>query len=310
MSSTLARHRLLVLANPAAAGGHAAGRIPQVLRTLREHGAQVRQVQAGSAPEAQAALLAAVDDDVEALVTIGGDGTHAIGVQVAASTGTPLAVVPTGTGNDLPRALGVDPHDPVAAARVALTAPVAHADVLAVGRAGDEQRLIATVATAGFDSLVVDRANTLQRPSGRARYLVAVAAEYARLRAREMRLVLDGATVADGPAILAAMGNTGWYGGGMHVCPRADPFDGLLDVTLVHDVPRPRLELPGVVARMYRGTHLEHPAIEALRGRELELHCDDMNVYGDGELAGTAPLTLRVRPAALPVVTPGQPDSR
>ena len=35
------------------------------------------------------------------------------------------------------------------------------------------------------------------------------------------------------PVTMVAVGNTPWYGGGMKVCPAADPTDGLFDVTVV-----------------------------------------------------------------------------
>ena len=51
------------------------------------------------------------------------------------------------------------------------------------------------------------------------------------------RLTLDG-EVREQRAMLVAVGNTGSYGGGMRICPQADPFDGWLDVTIIHPVGR------------------------------------------------------------------------
>lgn len=298
------RRRIAILVNPGAGNGRAQRLTAPVLRRLREHGVAIDQVLADTPAAAQERLLAAAGRDPEAILTVGGDGTHAIGVQVAVRTGVPLAVVPAGTGNDLPRALGLAAGDWSTAVDRALHAPVRAMDAGLITRADGSTRSFATVATAGFDSLVTDRANALRRPRGRSRYLVAVAAEYARLSARPFRLRLDESEVVDGPLILCAVGNTASYGGGMRICPEADPFDGLLDLTVVHDVPRPRLELPRVVGQIYRGSHLEHPAIRPLRGRTVELESPGMNVYGDGDLAGRAPVRLEACPAALPVVLP------
>jgi diacylglycerol kinase family enzyme len=41
--------------------------------------------------------------------------------------------------------------------------------------------------------------------------------------------------------MLVAIGNTSSYGGGMLICPKADPYDGLLDVTIIHPVGRLKL---------------------------------------------------------------------
>ena len=49
-----------------------------------------------------------------------------------------------------------------------------------------------TVAAAGFDSLVTDRANRMRWPRGRMRYNLAMLAELSQLRLLPFRLVLDG----------------------------------------------------------------------------------------------------------------------
>src|SRR5439155_17429913 len=174
-------------------------------------------------------------DGVGSVVAVGGDGTAHTALQAVAGTGTPLAVVPAGTGNDLALALGI-PSDSVLAARAAaedLTAGIA----LPVDLGRSAGRWWSTVLCCGFDSLVTDRANRLRWPRGRRRYDVAILAELARLRPREVRLVLDGEerTV---PVTLVAVGNTCWYGGGMKVCPDADPTDGRFDVTVVGPMSR------------------------------------------------------------------------
>ena len=187
----------------------------------------------GADAERQAAE--AVAAGTGAVVAVGGDGTAHAALQAVAGTTTPLAVVPAGTGNDLALALGI-PRDPVAAARAAAEDLVA-GDVRTIdaGRTGD--RWWATVLCCGFDSAVTDRANRLRWPRGRRRYDVAILAELARLRPRELVLVLDGESQTL-PVTLVAVGNTSWYGGGMKVCPGADPADGLFDVTVVGPLTR------------------------------------------------------------------------
>ena len=55
-------------------------------------------------------------DGVEALVVLGGDGMVHLGVQAVAGTGTPLGIIPAGTGNDVARYFDLPRKDPVAAA--------------------------------------------------------------------------------------------------------------------------------------------------------------------------------------------------
>src|SRR6185312_3453760 len=95
----------------------------------------------------------------------------------------------------------------------------------------------AAILSVGFDSAVTARANRMRWPRGPRRYDLAILAELARLRTYQLTLDLDGAVVGT-PALLAAIGNTRSYGGGMRMCPDADPTDGLLDVTVVEPVSR------------------------------------------------------------------------
>ncbi|TFV62445.1 sphingosine kinase, partial [Geodermatophilus sp. DF01-2] len=248
-----------------------------------------------SAAEREAA--AAVADGTGAVVAVGGDGAAHAGLQAVAGTGTPLAVVPAGTGNDLALALGV-PADPATAAEAAAADLLAgQVRTLDAGRTGD--RWWSTVLCCGFDSAVTDRANRLRWPRGPRRYDVAILAELARLRPRELTLTLDGEpwTLA---ATLVAVGNTSWYGGGMRVCPAADPADGAFDVTVVGPVSR--RELVRTRPRLTAGTHVEHAAVTVHRAGRVELVGEGLSTYADGEPVASLPAVSVCVPGALRVV--------
>ena len=92
---------------------------------------------------------------------------------------------------------------------------------------------VAAVLATGFDALVNRRANQMPWPRGSTRYALAVMAE---LRVfSPLHCLADPWTVRcrELRAMLVAIGNTSFYGGGMLICPQADPYDGLLDVTII-----------------------------------------------------------------------------
>lgn len=294
---------VVVLANPSAGRGRHAGALAEVLTRLRAAGHAVRVLDAPGRDAALTAAREAVDDGVAALVAVGGDGTMHLALQAVAGTATPLGVVPAGTGNDFATEVGI-PADPLAAA-----AAIARGLAAGQGRTLDLARMtgpdspdptwFGAVLGAGFDAIVNERANRMRWPRGPRRYDVAIVAELARLRARTYTVTLDGVTSAE-PAVLVAVGNTASYGGGLRVCPDADPTDGLLDVVIGR--PMSRYTLTRIKPRLYSGTHVDHPLVVQHRARTVVLAADGITTYADGERALPLPVTVTAVPGALTLV--------
>jgi diacylglycerol kinase (ATP) len=117
-----------------------------------------------------------------------------------------------------------------------------------------------------------------------------------------MELELDGQTISL-EATLVAVGNTSSYGGGIPVCPDADPYDGMLDVTVVGRISRRRLVR--VTPTLRRGEHLSDPAVSTYRARTITLRCNvkpPVTAYADGEPIQALPVTATCEPGALSVL--------
>jgi len=290
-----------VLVSPTAGRGRAGVLTDDVLAAFRSAGLTPRLLPATTGADAEKQAAEAVAAGAGAVVAVGGDGTVHAAVQAVAGTSAALAVVPAGTGNDLVRALGI-PADAMTAARAAAEDLAAGAaTTIDAGRTGD--RWWATVLCCGFDSAVSDRANRLRWPRGRRRYDVAVLAELARLRPVELTMVLDGETQTL-PVTMVAVGNTPWYGGGMKVCPGADPTDGLFDVTVVGATTR--LELMRTKPKLTAGTHIEHSMVSVHRAARVELSSPGVTTYADGEPVAPLPAVAECVPGALTVVGSGR----
>lgn len=249
----------------------------------------------GRDAEGSAALARrAVAERVDALVALGSDGLVNLAGQAVVGGEVPLAVVPAGTGIDTARMLGL--RGVQHAVDVVLGGRVRRIDV---GRAGS--RIFLTVLSSGFDARVTERAGAMTRPRGAARYPLAVLAELRVLRAVPYELVVHGEH-RHLPAVLVAVGNGPTYGGGMRVCPGADPTDGLLDVTVV--TPLPALRFVRLFPSVYRGAHVGGPEVLTLRARSARLSAPGTVAYGDGEPVGPLPLDVEVVPGGLPVLVP------
>ncbi|WP_432134531.1 diacylglycerol kinase [Streptomyces sp. bgisy154] len=292
---------ITLFVNPTAGRGRGADAARPAACALRDAGHRVRTVVGVDAPDALARARDAVADGTGALVAVGGDGLVNLALHAVAGTRTPLGVVAVGTGNDFARALGLPVRDPAAAGRaVADALKGSRVRDIDLGRVGD--RWFGTVLASGFDSRVNDRGNRMRRPAGRTKYDLAMLAELAAFRPFAYRIRLDGGEVREIEATLVAIGNGSSYGGGMRICPGADPTDGLFDVTVVGDCSR--ATLLRVFPRVYRGTHVEHPKVTVYRAAQVEIEAPGITGYADGEPLGALPLTARCVPGAARVIGP------
>lgn len=290
--------RAAVVVHPASGLG-LAGRIADtVADRLRGAVDDLITVRVDTVEESRRLMGKAHGAGLDLVVVVGGDGSAHQGVQFCADNDVALAVIPAGTGNDLARTLGA-PKDPLAAAD-ALVADIEadRSTRIDLGRVAGGP-WFAGVLCAGFDSAVNERANRMRWPSGPRRYDVAILAELARLRPGRLSVVEDGART-ELMATQVAVGNIPHYGGGIPICPAADPTDGLFDVTLVGRAGR--FDLVRMLPGLRTGRHVEHPAVTTSRAREVRLgEANGWVAYADGERIGPLPVQVSCVPGALKV---------
>jgi diacylglycerol kinase (ATP) len=217
-----------------------------------------------------------------------------------------LAVIARGTGWDFARSLAL-PHSLDDAIAVALNG---RARTIDLGRVtyhawagGETQGWFANVASVGMSGAIARRANiTSKALGGKASYVWATLAVFARWRNTEVTVTVDGETrrarlhdvvVANGP----------YFGGGMKICPGAEADDGAFDVLLIGDLTKRDLLL--TLPKTFRGTHLPHPKAELLRGATVTVEVPEpLPLQLDGEQPGTTPARFELVPRALRVRVP------
>ncbi|GAA1772152.1 diacylglycerol kinase [Streptomonospora arabica] len=292
-----------LLVNPAAGGSTGERVAARAARRLLGRGVEVDVVAGRDAAETRERARACVSAGAGVLAVAGGDGMVHLALQELAGSSTALAVLPTGTGNDFARVLGIPSANPDAAADVLIGGVRRSIDLGRCSPPEDADRPLwfGTVLTSGFDSLVVERTDRMRWPRGRMRYAAAVMAELGRLRPLPFTVEADGHE-EHLEAVLVAVGNTAFYGGGMRICPHADPGDGRLAVTAVG--PATSGQLLRAFPRIYRGTHTTHPLVRTFHARRVRLHTPGMRAYADGEPAGALPLHAEAVPGAVEVLVP------
>ncbi len=311
--------RTLVVVNPASAAGRTGRLWPEISRALEAAGVEFEHRLTTGRGEATEMTRSALREGVDRVVAVGGDGTvnevlngfFEEGGDTAVRPGAALGLIPNGTGGDFRRSVGI-PHEPRAAAALLARGDRRPCDV---GRIefldADGHRLsihhFLNIADCGLGGEVVMRANrSSKRVGGKATFAWASVRAVVAYGRKPARVVVDG-TPVQGLMQNVVVANGRYFGGGMLVAPDADVNDGLLDVIVLGDIGRLRtvVNMPLV----YRGRHIGHPGVVALKGRRVEitpLSGSRMLFDVEGEQIGGAPAVITVLPSAIRLCAPAR----
>jgi len=293
--------RTCVILNPAAGRG-ARSELARGATSLIP-GAELR---ISLAPGSAAPLaIEALADGFDRIVAAGGDGTvsEIASALLEAEADVECGLLPSGTGNDLARSLGI-PVSPVVAAELLSAGRAARIDAIhaVAGDAGTEIHAWNAIV-GGFGGRISDRLTPGIRRRWRSfAYLRVAIADLAELRPHRVVLEIDGREKEE-DLLMLVIANGRYAGGGIPFSPKGSIDDGWMDVVTIRAMPV--LGLAALVPRVLSGRHLTCPGGEHVRARSLKVEADPgfgYNVDGETWLDGDA--SFEIRPLVLPFVRP------
>ena len=316
--------------NVYAASSKAADQWAKAEELLKQKGVVFHGTRTGSAGNATELTFDACMAGYRKFIAVGGDGTvhdvlnglasfvewkTASGAEVSFSDFT-LGVIPSGSGNDWIKTLGI-PADPAAAVRIISEGKTGRQDVVKVSMLnpdpGKEDQAIAVsymanVGGIGIDARICERVNAMKREGKRGKILYVTSLIHA-IRNRKpsrTKVVCDGETVYEGTYLSIAFGVGKYSGGGMRQTPAAVLDDGLLDMTLIPDLPL--LRIAREAPRLFTDTFLKVPELVATKGKVYEIIPESASyaepVEVDGEVVGKAPARMEVMETGINIVIP------
>ncbi len=284
--------------NPAAGRGGIRAKLPSLLSVFRSQGFVNVSYTSATGDEERLAQRA-IDEGAKTIVAVGGDGTcgRIAEAILQSRSGCRLAVVPTGTGNDFAKTLGVDGYKPEQIAELLTRGAATRIDV---GWADGHYFL--NSCGFGFDASVLEASNSIRLLKGNAVYMYAALRQLFSYRGIEVRASgMSG--VKRGPMLMITVSNGQYLGGAFRIAPRASVVDGKLDVCCFSDcnvVQRLRLFLGAM-----RGTHLDIPSVISASVEQLTFSfAAKPAMEMDGELRHSRSKTVELRclPRALGVI--------
>lgn len=252
-------------------------------------------------------LDAALDDGLERLVVIGGDGTVNLVVNrlmIRQRRDVVLGLVPAGNGSDLARHLGLS-RKPEGALHHALTASPRALDVLRLTTADGACHFAVNVLSAGASGIAGEIVNQGPRRSALT-YLTAAFIALRRYQPVPCQLFLDDEDTPwfSGQLLLLAVANGRFFGKGMKIAPGARSDDGLAEVIAIE--PIPWMLLPFKALRLFLGGVLGLRQVHHRQARRLRLEPSrplppfDL----DGEVVASGVAEIALVPGALQVAGP------
>ena len=307
----------LAVVNPRSAAGRTGKDWPRLETQLREIFPTMRSIATSARGDATGLVRKALHAGVAEIIAVGGDGTINEAMNGFFEHGEAIApdavfsFITSGTGGDFRKSFGISagPHSALAHLQHATVRTIDIGRVTCVSaEGGTTVRHFINIASAGISGEIVDTVNRsliLRRLGGRIAFALSSAGAFLTYRGRKVRLRIDGEV--DTMAIISTLvvANGQFFGGGMHVAPRAELDDGLFDVLVMEAVSGRRALAD--MGQIYKGTHLDNPSVRALRASKVlaapvaETRGRPIRIEVDGEVAGQLPATFEILPGVLKV---------
>lgn len=291
--------------NPSAASGKAKGVAKELLGFLKKEGIEyvLHVPSSGEDMAKRIAKITSKDYISEQgqdthMIILGGDGSLNVTISnIQNFEHTILSYIPLGSGNDFARGMGIgkEPMDNLLnilyrGKEVQLDyGDVDYVDVVGVKH---HKRCMISCGV-GYDADITEEVNRTSLKKvlnklhlGTFTYLLIGIKQIFTKQCVGATIAIDGEVMEHMPGLFFCVGMIHPFeGGGVPFCPKADPYDGLLDVCLVRYMPRPKLAL--AVAMVYLKQLHRFNQVSSYRGKQMQLILDEPQfMHTDGEVPG------------------------
>ena len=218
---------------------------------------------------------AAVKQGFSHIISVGGDGTSHEVVNGMMGSSAVFGVVPSGSGNDFPKAASI-PLDIKKAVEIVFSGNEKKIDI---GKLGN--RYFINGLGIGLDGSVAHRFKKLKYLRGQLGYLLGSVQQALTFKGFQAEVKIDDWTY-QGPLLLTGASNGLYQGGKFKLAPEARIDDGLLDFHIIKDMSifNRLIKIPKVL----EGSHADLDEVSIKRAAKMELTLEGkMPAHTDGE---------------------------
>jgi len=285
------------IVNPAAGTGFAVQVMSSLEKILldRHISYQVMMTERPGYAKELASSLAG-EENISAVVSVGGDGTAGEVASGLSGTTKPMGIIPAGTGNDFIKTVGI-PNDPEKALELILTGNPVPTDTGLVN-----EQFFLNVCGTGFDVTVLDYAEAEKKKHrGLLPYFLGLIKAIFHYRSVKLKIQTDDHD-EEGEYLVCSIANGRFIGGGIPICPKASTDDGLLNLVLIANVHRWQIPfyLPGLMLSRSLHFHITRHFLV----HQVHISGDQLRINIDGEIVSLSDAVFRINPASLQLIRP------
>lgn len=311
----------LVIINPESAGGATRDAWPKIASELATHFGSFTPKFTTQPGEGIELATNAARKGTKLIIACGGDGTISEVANGILSVGSDseLGILPSGTGGDFRKTLGIPTRaaDAAAILRNGTTRLIDVGKVTFTNADGEqESRYFLGVASFGMSADVIARVKEggpdwlptrgQKWLTGRLSFGVAMLQTALKTSATRVVVQLDDDPARHLTVANLCIANARYFGGGMKIAPNARLADGRFDVISIGDLGAARILRNA--PRLYVGAHLGMTDVgHALAMKVVARPADigqPIEIEVDGEITGCLPATFQILPRTLRVRCP------
>jgi YegS/Rv2252/BmrU family lipid kinase len=216
------------------------------------------------------------------IYSVGGDGTLNEVLNGMVNSSCSLAVIPSGTGNDFIKNIYnfSKHHSPEELLFKMINGKEKYIDLCEVN-----ERYFINIASVGFDAEVAYNAIRLKKLpflSGKLAYILGIIITVFNYKSYNLNIDIDGRKLRLN-ALLTAIANGKYYGGGINVAPLAEIDDGLFNICTIEKVSR--FKILTLFPKVIKGQHAGIKEVSFYNGRRVRIESEEAIAFNiDGEI--------------------------
>ncbi|MFY0602390.1 MAG: diacylglycerol kinase family lipid kinase [Flavobacteriaceae bacterium] len=248
----------------------------------------------------------AIKQGFRKIISVGGDGTlhHVVnGIMLqryVKSSDIKVGVIPIGTGNDWIKTYNI-PNNIEKAILILNDNKTTLQDIGVLTLPDKSISYFNNLAGIGYDGYVVNKLHTLKK-LGSISYILSGLYGLFFYKKPELKIIINNKVIKTS-CLMTLFGICRYSGGGMQLTEKANPLDGMLDITVVKNISF--FDLIFNIKKLYNGNIVYHKKVENYKASTLEV-IDIQNkkpyIEADGELITRGSIKVSIIPKAISIL--------